>query len=201
MKVKVAATQMACSWELEDNINKAKNIIKNAANQGANIILLQELFQTPYFCIEYDENIFRLAKEFENNPLLKEMADLAKQLNVVLPICYFEKTNNVYFNSIGIINSDGSIKFSHPVKDAFFELNDYLSKDLIQVKNDNESILSIGDSMNFITAGFVSEDNIQSFKIIVNYEGKILDKVFEFSSLNYNKILEMMSCSMKMLDK
>ena len=109
MKVKVAATQMTCSWELEDNINKAKNIIKNAANQGANIILLQELFQTPYFCIEYDENIFRLAKEFENNPLLKEMADIAKQLNVVLPISYFEKKNNVYFNSIAIINSDGSI--------------------------------------------------------------------------------------------
>ena len=109
MKVKVAATQMTCSWELEDNINKAKNIIKNAANQGANIILLQELFQTPYFCIEYDENIFRLAKEFENNPLLKEMADIAKQLNVVLPISYFERTNNVYFNSIAIINSDGSI--------------------------------------------------------------------------------------------
>ena len=109
MKVKVAATQMTCSWELEDNINKAKNIIKNAAKQGANIILLQELFQTPYFCIEYDENIFRLAKEFENNPLLKEMADIAKQLNVVLPISYFEKTNNVYFNSIAIINSDGLI--------------------------------------------------------------------------------------------
>ena len=109
MKVKVAATQMTCSWELEDNINKAKNIIKNAANQGANIILLQELFQTPYFCIEYDENIFRLAKEFENHPLLGEMADIAKQLNVVLPISYFEKTNNVYFNSIAIINSDGSI--------------------------------------------------------------------------------------------
>ena len=109
MKVKVAATQMTCSWELEDNINKAKNIIKNAAKQGANIILLQELFQTPYFCIEYDENIFRLAKEFENNPLLKEMADIAKQFNVVLPISYFEKTNNVYFNSIAIINSNGSI--------------------------------------------------------------------------------------------
>jgi len=109
MKVKVAATQMTCSWELEENINKAKNIIKNATKQGANIILLQELFQTPYFCIEYDENIFRLAKEFENNPLLKEMADIAKQFNVVLPISYFEKTNNVYFNSIAIINSNGSI--------------------------------------------------------------------------------------------
>ena len=46
MKVKVAATQMTCSWELEDNINKAKNIIKNAASQGANIILLQDGINT-----------------------------------------------------------------------------------------------------------------------------------------------------------
>jgi len=125
-------------------------------------------------------------------------------LNGSFGLNYFETENKValmFKLQHYEINSDGSIKFSHPVKDAFFELNDYLSKDLIQVKNDNESILSIGDTMNFITAGFVSEDNIQSFKIIVNYEGKILDKVFEFSSLNYNKILEMMSCSMKMLDK
>ena len=67
MKVKVAATQMSCSWELDQNISKAKNIIVQAAKKGANIILLQELFQSPYFCIEYDEKIFHLAQTFENN--------------------------------------------------------------------------------------------------------------------------------------
>ena len=108
-KVKVAATQMSCSWKIEENITKAKKIINDAANKGANIILLQELFQTPYFCIEYDEEIFRLAKPFDDNSLLKEMSDIAKKLQVVLPISYFEKDKNAYFNSVAIIDSDGTI--------------------------------------------------------------------------------------------
>ncbi len=109
MKVTVAATQMTCCWEIDENISKAKKIIKDAANKDANIILLQELFQTPYFCIEYDEEIFRLAKPFKNNVLLNEMAEISKKLNVVLPISYFEKENNAYYNSIAVIDSDGTI--------------------------------------------------------------------------------------------
>jgi len=109
MKIKVAATQMTCTWKTEENITKATKLIKQAADEGANIILLQELFQTPYFCIQYDENIFKLAQNFENNKILKHMSELAKKLNVVLPISFFEKDNNAYFNSIAVINSDGNI--------------------------------------------------------------------------------------------
>ena len=109
MKIKVAATQMTCTWETEENITKATNLIKQAADKGANIILLQELFQTPYFCIQYDEDIFKLAQNFENNKILKQMSELAKKLNVVLPISFFEKDNNAYFNSIAVINADGNI--------------------------------------------------------------------------------------------
>ena len=109
MKIKVAATQMSCTWEIEENISKAKKLIYEAAKEGANIILLQELFQTPYFCIQYDEEIFKLAQTYENNNVLKEMSSLAKELNVVLPISFFEKDNNAYFNSIAVINSDGNI--------------------------------------------------------------------------------------------
>ena len=109
MKIKVAATQMSCTWEIESNIDKATNLIKKAANKGANIILLQELFQTPYFCIQYDEDIFKLAQNYENNKILIQMAELAKKLKVVLPISFFEKDNNAYFNSIAVINSDGNI--------------------------------------------------------------------------------------------
>ena len=109
MKIKVAATQMSCTWEIEENISKAKKLIHEAAKEGANIILLQELFQTPYFCIQYDEEIFKLAQTYENNNVLKEMSSLAKELNVVLPISFFEKDNNAYFNSIAVINSDGNI--------------------------------------------------------------------------------------------
>ena len=107
--IKVAATQMSCSWELENNLSKAKNIIYEAAKKGANIILLQELFQTPYFCIQYDEKIFRLAQPYENNKIINEMAEIAKKLNVVLPISFFEKENNAYYNTIAVIDSDGKI--------------------------------------------------------------------------------------------
>ena len=109
MKVKVAATQMSCSWELDKNIEKAKKIVNSAAADGANIILLQELFQSPYFCIEYDEKIFELAQTFEESTLIKEMSEICKKLNVVLPISYFEKSNNAYFNSIAVIDSDGLV--------------------------------------------------------------------------------------------
>ena len=108
-KVIVAATQMSCSWELDDNIEKAKKIVKTAAAEGANIILLQELFQSPYFCIGYDEKIFELAQTFEESVLIKEMSQICKKLNVVLPVSYFEKSNNAYFNSIAIIDGDGSV--------------------------------------------------------------------------------------------
>jgi N-carbamoylputrescine amidase len=109
MKIKVAATQMSCSWELDKNIEKAKKIVNLAAEDGANIILLQELFQSPYFCIEYDEKIFKLAQTFEESILIKEMSEVCKKLNVVLPVSYFEKSNNAYFNSIAVIDSDGSV--------------------------------------------------------------------------------------------
>tara|TARA_Y100001960_G_C14652431_1_gene816613 strand:+ start:100 stop:969 length:870 start_codon:yes stop_codon:yes gene_type:complete len=109
MKVKLAATQMKCTWEIKDNISKAKELINSAAKKGANIILIQELFQTPYFGIEYDEKIFSLAKPFKNNSVINEMAELAKKLNVVLPISYFEVENNAYYNAIAIIDADGKI--------------------------------------------------------------------------------------------
>lgn len=108
-KVIVAATQMSCSWKLDDNIEKAKKIVKSAAADGANIVLLQELFQSPYFCIGYDEKIFELAQTFEESVLIKEMSQICKKLNVVLPVSYFEKSNNAYFNSIAIIDGDGSV--------------------------------------------------------------------------------------------
>jgi N-carbamoylputrescine amidase len=109
MKIKVAATQMTCSWQLDENIEKAKKIVNLAANDGANIILLQELFQSPYFCIDYDEKIFELAQTFEDSILIKEMSEVCKKLNVVLPVSYFEKSNNAYFNSIAVIDSDGLV--------------------------------------------------------------------------------------------
>ena len=109
MKIKVAATQMSCDWEIKNNVKKSINLIEKAADKGANIILLQELFQTPYFCIQYDEEIFKLAQTFENNSLINKMSEVAKKHKVVLPISFFEKDNNAYFNSIAVIDADGKV--------------------------------------------------------------------------------------------
>ena len=125
-------------------------------------------------------------------------------LNGSFGLNYFQSENKValLFKLIHYeANTDGSIMKMHDIQDAFFELNNYLSNDLIQIKNDKESVLVMGDTINFINKGLVSETLDQSFKIIVNYKGQTLDKVFEFSSLDQNKIFELMSCSAKMLDK
>ena len=109
MNVTVAATQMACTWDIKQNIEKATNIIHKAADLGAEIILLQELFETPYFCIDTKNEHFDLAKTLAEQPTLKSMQVIAKDRGVVLPISFFEKSGLVYFNSIVVIDADGSI--------------------------------------------------------------------------------------------
>lgn len=107
MKVKVAATQMSITWDIENNIKKAKNMVREAAHAGAKVILLQELFKTPYFCQVEKYEYFKLA-EAPNAPFIKEFMELAKELDVVLPISFFEKAGNVYYNSLIMIDADGS---------------------------------------------------------------------------------------------
>jgi len=108
MMTTVAATQMACTWDIAANLNKAESLVRHAAGQGAQIILLQELFETPYFCKDQKEDYFAYAKPAQDNPLLTRFSALAKSLNVVLPISFFERANNAYYNSIMMIDADGS---------------------------------------------------------------------------------------------
>jgi len=109
MPITVAATQMACSWDIQSNVEKAINLIHKSADLGAQIILLQELFETPYFCIDTKNEHFELAKKLSDQPTIKKMQTIAKEREVVLPISFFEKSGLVYFNSIVIIDADGSI--------------------------------------------------------------------------------------------
>ena len=108
-EVVFAATQMACSKNSKDNIDKAVNIIESAAKKGANVVLIQELFETQYFCKDQKEELFELAKPFEDNPTIYLMSKVAKDNNVVLPISFFEKANKAHFNTIAMIDSDGTI--------------------------------------------------------------------------------------------
>ena len=108
-EVTVAATQMACEWDRDGNVGRAERLVREAARRGAQIVLLQELFETPYFCKEPRSKHFALAHPFEGHPLLARMSRLASELDVVLPISFFERANNAYFNSVAIVDADGSV--------------------------------------------------------------------------------------------
>ncbi|OCQ04600.1 N-carbamoylputrescine amidase [Vibrio parahaemolyticus] len=107
--VKFAALQLTKSWDLEDNLAKAKNAIREAAQNGANVILPQELFAAPYFCKKQEAKYFELAEETANSHLIQEMSELAKELGVVIPVSYFEKAGNTFFNSLVMIDADGTV--------------------------------------------------------------------------------------------
>jgi N-carbamoylputrescine amidase len=108
-EVTVAATQMACSWDREANLDQAESLVREAAGRGAGIVLIQELFETPYFCIDQKMELFALARPFEDHPTLARMSALAAELEVVLPVSFFERANNAHFNALAIIDADGRV--------------------------------------------------------------------------------------------
>ena len=107
--IKIAATQMPCTWNRQATLDKADHLVREAAQKGANIILLQELFETPYFCQLQKFQYMELATTLEENPAVEHFKKLAKELDVVLPISFFERAGNTQFNSIAIIDADGEI--------------------------------------------------------------------------------------------
>ena len=107
--VTVAATQFACSWDLDANLARADAMVREAAARGAQVILLQELFETPYFCIEQDSRHLRLATPLEDNCSVAHFSRVAAELGVVLPVSFFERAGNAYFNSVALIDADGRV--------------------------------------------------------------------------------------------
>lgn len=108
-EVTVAATQMACSWDRGENIARAERLVREAAARGAQIILLQELFETPYFCKDLEPKHLALALPIEENPAVRRMRAVAAELAVVLPVSVFERANNALFNTLAIIDADGKL--------------------------------------------------------------------------------------------
>ncbi len=105
----VAATQMACSWDIRANLESAENLIRESAAAGARVVLIQELFETPYFCIEQDAKHFELATSIAENPAIPRFRELAQELDVVLPCSWFERANRAFYNSVAMIDADGSL--------------------------------------------------------------------------------------------
>lgn len=108
-KVKVAATQMSCSSSIDENISKAESMVREAAEKGAQIILLQELFETPYFCQKEKSDYYVFATELENNKAINHFKAVARQLQVVLPISFYEKKNYARYNSLAVIDANGEV--------------------------------------------------------------------------------------------
>lgn len=109
MKITVAATQMACSWDRDANIANAERLVREAAGRGANIVLIQELFESPYFCKDHLARHFDLALPIDENPAIRRLSRVARELKVVLPLSVFERAQNAYFNSLVMVNADGGI--------------------------------------------------------------------------------------------
>ena len=108
-EVTLAATQTACGPDRAANVANAKKLVRQAKAKGAQVILIQELFETPYFCKDQAAKHFALAEPFEKNALIGEFSSLARELNVVLPLSYFERANNAHFNSLAMIDADGAV--------------------------------------------------------------------------------------------
>ena len=99
---------MACSDDLEANLSKAEDLVREAASNGADIVLLQELFESLYFPQLEREDLFALAHPVEGHPFLERFGALAGELGVVFPVSFFEKANQTYFNSLMMFDADGS---------------------------------------------------------------------------------------------
>ena len=122
---------MSMSDKVQENIRKADTLVRKAAEDGCNIILLPELFENLYFCQERNYDYYKLAKETENNDAVRHFKALAAELGVLLPVSFYEKDVNSIYNSIAIIDADGSLlgvyRKSHIPDDHFYQEKFYFT--------------------------------------------------------------------------
>ena len=110
-KTTVAAIQMGCGSDVKENIEKASELIREAAAQGAQVILPPELFERPYFCQERRYEYYGYARTLEENDAVIHMKKLAKELETVIPVSFYEAGDHrQMFNSVAVIDADGSVR-------------------------------------------------------------------------------------------
>lgn len=130
-KIVAAAVQMSIPDTREKSIEKADRLVREAAEKGANVILLPELFETWYFCQERRYESYELALPLDENPAVKHFSALAKELGVVLPISFYERDETVLYNSLAMIDADGSIlgvyRKTHIPDDHFYQEKFYFT--------------------------------------------------------------------------
>ena len=130
-KVKVAAVQMRCTRDVNANIANAEGLVRKAAADGAQIILLPELFERQYFCQERQYEYYEFAKPVEENDAVKHFAKVAEELKVVLPISFYEKDGKRLFNTVAILDADGTnlgiYRKTHIPDDHFYQEKFYFT--------------------------------------------------------------------------
>ncbi len=130
-KIRVSAVQMQCGRDRNENIAKAEQMVRSAHAQSAQIILLPELFETPYFCQERSYEYYKEATTVADNPAVNHFKRIAKELSVVLPISFYEKSGNTYFNTVAVIDADGTLlgtyRKTHIPDDHYYQEKFYFS--------------------------------------------------------------------------
>ncbi len=130
-KVKLATIQMAMTRVVSENIKKADKMVREAAALGANVILLPELFERQYFCQERQYEYYAFASTLSENEAVNHFKNVCRELHVVMPISFYEKDNNVLYNSIAMIDADGSVlgvyRKTHIPDDHFYQEKFYFT--------------------------------------------------------------------------
>lgn len=129
--ITVAAVQMSCLGSVSENIAKAESFVREAAKKGAQIVLLSELFETTYFCQERNYDYYHLATTVEENPAVQHFQKICRELSLVMPISFYEKSGNTTFNSIAMIDADGGVlgiyRKTHIPDDHYYQEKFYFS--------------------------------------------------------------------------
>lgn len=129
-KVKLAALQFSCTQEAKENIAKADQMAREAAAQGAQVILLPELFERPYFCQERKYGYYHYAKPVMENEAVLHFRELAKELQLVIPVSFYEREGNLLFNSVAMIDAGevrGVYRKTHIPDDHYYQEKFYFT--------------------------------------------------------------------------
>ena len=129
--VTVAAVQMNCTRDVNENIAHAERLVREAAGKGANIVLLPELFERQYFCQERCYEYYDYATETAENAAVKRFLEVSKELGIVTIVSFYEKDVNTLYNSCAVIDADGSLlgvyRKTHIPDDHFYQEKFYFT--------------------------------------------------------------------------
>lgn len=129
-KITVAAVQFSVPETRENSIEKAEKFVREAAANGANVVLLPELFETPYFCQERRYEHYELALSVDDDPAVKRFREVTRELGIAMPISFYERDVNSFYNSVAMLDSGellGVYRKTHIPDDHFYQEKFYFN--------------------------------------------------------------------------